>query len=90
MLDIRFMITDEEYKKWKPLIDEYEENELADALANSLYCIECQALEAHDCFCDDHQDDGICSMCSMPDNNHYRGCPYNTDPYDQLCEEGYD
>lgn len=83
------MITDKEYKKWKPLIDEYEENLVADALANSMYCTSCQALEEHDCFCDSqHQQD--CNMCCGQDGNHYIGCPYNTDPYDQLINDGYD
>jgi len=84
------MITDEEYKKWKPLIDEYEEAEAADALANSLYCINCQAIEAHDCFCDEAENDRHCIMCCGDDGQHYIGCPYNTDPYDNLLENGYD
>lgn len=83
------MITQEEYNKWKPLIEEYEENLAADALANSLYCVSCQALEAHDCFCD-QENERDCTMCCGADGHHYIGCPYNTDPFDNLITNGYD
>lgn len=68
------MITEEEYKKWKPLIEEYEENEAADALANSMYCTSCQALEAHDCFCDDTSIE-TCYFCGEHAPHHFRLCP---------------
>ena len=85
------MITEEEYNKWKPLIDEYEEALAADALANSLYCTECQALEAHDCFCEEHEQQEIeCGICCGADGKHYIGCPYNYDPFDNLINDGYD
>lgn len=86
------MITDEEYKKWKPLIEEYEEAELADAIANSLYCNSCQALEAHDCFCDEEEEGSslYCATCGGENDNHYIGCPYNCNPYDNLIANGYD
>jgi hypothetical protein len=85
------MITEEEYKKWKPLIEEYEENEAADALANSMYCISCQALEAHDCFCDDEPEDSEdCPICCGNDGKHFIGCPHNHNPFDNLISDGYD
>lgn len=86
------MITEEEYKQWKPLIEEYEENEAADALANSMYCTSCQALEAHDCFCDDQEDtdDGYCGFCCGDDYKHFLGCPYDNNPYNNLITNGYD
>lgn len=83
------MVSEEEYLKAKKIVEEYEEAEFQHAQTQALYCVSCQALEAHDCFCDE-EDDGICNMCSGVDNNHYVACPYNTDPYDNLISEGYD
>lgn len=71
------MITEQEYNKWKPLIEEYEENLAADALANSLYCVSCQALEAHDCFCDG-EDIEYCAFCQEEAPYHRGNCPYRT------------
>lgn len=68
------MITEEEYKQWKPLIEEYEENKAADALANSMYCTSCQALEAHDCFCD--EEPIVCNFCCEDIPYHADDCPY--------------
>jgi len=84
------MITEEEYKQWKPLIEEYEEALAADALANSLYCTDCQAIDFHDCYCDDEEEQRDCGICCGSDGQHYIGCPYNNDQYDNLITNGYD
>lgn len=73
------MITEEEYKQWKPLIEEYEENEAADALANSMYCTSCQALEAHDCFCEETR---FCGYCGEDEPYHSDECIYKSEEED--------
>jgi len=54
------MITQEQYKHWKPLIEEYEQYEFQQKTLESMYCSSCQALEEHDCFCDE---DERCKYC---------------------------
>lgn len=70
------MITEEEYNKWAPLVSEYEEALASDALANSLYCTECQAVDFHDCFCESFEENDICSYCSQDNYKHSALCPY--------------
>lgn len=85
------MITEEEYKQWKPLIEEYEEYLFQQGTLEALYCVECQAMDFHDCFCDEEEEDERdCSICSGYDRHHEPECPYNTDPFDNLITNGYD
>lgn len=63
------MITEEEYKQWKPLIEEYEEYLFQQGTLEALYCTECQAMDAHDCSCND--DDGYCEYCREFDEHRW-------------------
>ena len=51
------MITKEEYLKAKAIVDEYEQNEFVQGTLESMYCVPCQALEPHQCFCDEERYD---------------------------------
>lgn len=31
-----------------------------------------------------------CQYCGVVDGSHMRGCPFDTDPYNELLENGYD
>lgn len=86
------MITEAEYNQWKPLIEEYEQYLFQQGTLEALYCTGCQALDKHDCFCDDEEDtdDGYCGLCCGDNHEHFLGCPYNTDPFDNLITNGYD
>lgn len=68
------MITEEEYKQWKPLIEEYEQYEFQQGTLEALYCVECQALEAHDCFCENEPI--VCNFCCEDIPYHADDCPY--------------
>jgi hypothetical protein len=64
------MITTEEYLKAKKIVEEYEDPEYQLASIQSLYCTSCQALEAHDCFCEEEE---YCS-CGEPHPYHTNEC----------------
>lgn len=82
------MITKEEYLKAKKIVEEYIE-EFRDGTNSSMYCVECQALNEQECFCEDIQSEE-CSICLSSHGNHAVDCPYNTDPFDNLLRDGYD
>lgn len=85
------MITEEEYLKAKLVVDEYEAMEIQQATIEAMYCVECQAFEEHDCFC---EEDGklyqTCDYCSYNFGEHAVSCIYNESPYDMLLRDGYD
>lgn len=68
------MITEEEYKQWKPLIEEYEEYLFQQGTLEALYCTKCQALEEHDCFCLPYPI--CCEYCHFEMPDHYVDCIY--------------
>lgn len=51
------MITRQEYDYWKPLIEEYELAEFNEHSLEGMFCAHCQAIDEHDCFCTDHEDE---------------------------------
>lgn len=68
------MITKEEYLKAKAIVEEYEDQEYTDGMNNAMYCTECQALEAHDCFCE--EEPMFCELCNEDVPYHADVCPY--------------
>lgn len=76
------MITEEEYKQWKPLIEEYEQYEFQQGTLEALYCTECQAMDFHDCFCEDTRE-SVCPHCDLDDNQHYPDCPSGLPNWDE-------
>lgn len=66
------MITEEEYLKAKAIVDEYENQQYTDGMNNAMYCTECQALEAHDCFCEDEPI--YCECCGGEEPTHLQTC----------------
>ncbi len=67
------MVTEEEYKKAKMIVEEYENQEYLDASMAAMYCVECQALEEHDCFCSD-EEIVFCPICGQEEPYHSEDC----------------
>ena len=68
------MITEEEYLKAKAIVEEYEDQEYQHASIQALYCTSCQALEAHDCFCE--EEPMFCELCNEDIPYHADDCAY--------------
>jgi len=67
------MITEEQYKEAKKIVDEYEHQEFLDAQTQEMYCVSCQALEEHDCFCSD-EEIIYCPFCGQEEPYHDENC----------------
>lgn len=73
---------------WNNRIDPNEPDEdYIQAQLDSMYCAHCQALEEHDCFCDEQDE---CNYCGGIDDCHRPNCIYEISPLRNLVEEGYD
>lgn len=84
------MINKEDYLKAKDIVDSYEKQEFEKGCDDAMYCSSCQALEQHDCLCEELDDDETCEYCSNINGRHVMGCPYDNDPYHFLLQYGYD
>lgn len=84
------MITEKEYLQAKSICDKYENDEFIRGMEDVMYCTTCQAIDSHDCYCDEDDEDEDCHVCCGTGGNHHIQCEYNTNPYDNLLRDGYD
>ena len=66
------MITEKQYTEAKKIVEEYEHQEYVNASIECIFCVECQALDAHDCFCSDEPI--YCSFCMQEEPSHDEEC----------------
>lgn len=71
------MITTEEYLKAKKIVEQYEDQEYTYGMNNAMYCVECQALNPQECFCEDEeeQNEDQCEWCNGATRFHSLNCP---------------
>lgn len=91
------MVQGEGFQPIKPMVDVFrqlipllDQRDYENATSEAMFCVSCQALEEHDCFCEDDIDEPDCSVCCGANGTHFVDCPYNNNPFDNLLRDGYD
>lgn len=75
------MVQGEGFQPIKPMIDVFrhlipllDQIDYQNATAEAMFCVSCQALEEHDCFCEDEPI--VCEWCCEDMPYHSDDCPY--------------